>query len=104
MERKKVSEKTRKNIYFFNKSVFYIMTCVIVYVYTRTMYSVDWTLTAVKNSGMTVSELFFCMGVILGVWCFFAYLLLVFTNYEVEKDGKTDNGKQLCMETLHKSE
>jgi disulfide bond formation protein DsbB len=91
MEKKQISEKARKSIYYFEKSVFFIMTCALIFIYTRTLYSIDWVKTAVKNSGMSPMELAFVMGIIMGIWCFFAFILLVFTSYEEKKevaDGK----------------
>lgn len=96
------NEKLKRKIFFLEKAVFFIMTVVLVFAYTKTLYSVDMSMEASRSAGISPSELFFVMGVITGVWCLWAFLVVVFVEWkEVDKNGKTDNREQLCVETLH---
>jgi hypothetical protein len=62
-----------------------------IFVYTRTLYDVNWLSEAVRNAGIRPVELIFMMGVITGVWCLWTFLVLVFVDWNDEKGEDTVN-------------
>jgi hypothetical protein len=77
MEKSK-NENLKRKIFFFEKAVFFILTIVLVFAYTKMLYTMDMAQDAARKAGIGVLELIFVSGVIMGVWCLFAFLVLVF--------------------------
>lgn len=76
-------------IYFFMKTIFFIMTCVVIFLYTKIVYSQDLINKAIINSGLTIPELFLITGIVLGIWLLLSFIILVFVEYK-EKEEKHD--------------
>lgn len=74
------NKKIHYHMYYFSKALFFILTIVLVFSYTKLLYSNELIEKMMYNSGLQATELTFMMGVCLGIWLFFSFLLLVFTN------------------------
>jgi hypothetical protein len=85
-------KKLKKFIFYFDKSVFFVFTCLFIFGYAKILYSPDLIEKATVNAGMSILELVFVMGVLLGLWTFFSFLLLVFVNYNEVMNEKNISG------------
>jgi len=80
IEKQYKNKKLHNFMYYFSKTLFFILTVILIFLYTKLLYSNELLEKMKFNSGLQVTELTFIMGFCLGIWLFFSFLLLVFTN------------------------
>lgn len=85
-------KKLKKFMFYFDKSIFFVLTCIFIFGYAKILYSPDLIEKATINAGMSLLELVFVMGVLLGLWTFFSFLVLVFVDYKEVGDEKNISG------------